>query len=255
MSKKHVVIGLLLFLFSFAGVKTPGFVNINDFPTSNGVPFSFIKKVAQSEDNKRPTYTKPNLKVGQHHVALVRFSSDVNQYSAAAFIDALDQVNKAKAEYIVLELNSPGGSVAAGFEMSLAMEKSNATVICVVDGMAASMGYFLLQSCDIRLMTKRSQLMIHEPKIMGAEVSGGQTEIHNLYELMHALTEAMIEQFAQRTVISVPEMRERIKDGKEWWVNWEEALSTKMVDGTVQNSKLVYLALLNGAKLPVHQAN
>ncbi|MBR3523702.1 MAG: ATP-dependent Clp protease proteolytic subunit [Bacilli bacterium] len=77
---------------------------------------------------------------------------------------------------ISIYINSPGGSVSAGFAIYDTMNyiKSDVSTICL--GMAASMGAFLLSSGTIgkRYALPNSEIMIHQP-LGGAE--GQATEI------------------------------------------------------------------------------
>jgi ATP-dependent Clp protease protease subunit len=139
-----------------------------------------------------------------------------------------------KADTIILEINSPGGEVNAGFELARDIEDSEVPVICVVDFEAASMAAYILESCKVRIMTKRSSLMIHEPAVNG-QMSGGQTNWRNVADWMKATTKGMAEHFAARLNVTVPEILERIKGGAMWWMDWEEAVKFDAVDVVVNN--------------------
>lgn len=245
----HFFASILSLLFAFNSTVSPT-LNTTDFKDGQGGWTTFIQKII-GQGEERQKYQAPKLKKGQHHVATIRFNSDVNQYSASTFIDYMDQINKAGAEAVVIEINSPGGRVDAGFEMSKVIENSQAKTVCVVDGDAVSMGYYILQSCDIRLMTKRSILMIHAPLLFNATVTGDQSRFKQIYEMMHALTEAMLDQFSKKTIVSLEAMRLKIADGKEWWVSWKEATSLLMVDGTVASTKDVVVSLTNKGEIPL----
>ena len=75
-------------------------------------------------------------------------------------------------------INSPGGSVSAGFAIYDTMQyiKCDVSTICI--GMAASMGAFLLSSGakGKRIALPNSEIMIHQPLISGG-LSGQCTDI------------------------------------------------------------------------------
>ncbi len=79
---------------------------------------------------------------------------------------------------IFLYINSPGGSVSAGFAIYDTMQyiKCDVTTICV--GMAASMGAFLLSSGTKgkRFALPNSEIMIHQP-LGGAKGQASDIEI------------------------------------------------------------------------------
>ncbi len=79
---------------------------------------------------------------------------------------------------ISLYINSPGGSITAGFAIYDTMNyiKCDVSTICV--GMAASMGAFLLSSGakGKRFCLPNSEVMIHQP-LIGGGLSGQQTDI------------------------------------------------------------------------------
>lgn len=80
---------------------------------------------------------------------------------------------------ISMYINSPGGSVTAGFAIYDTMNfiKCDVSTLCV--GMAASMGAFLLSSGAVgrRLALPNSEVMIHQP-LGGAQGQSVDVEIH-----------------------------------------------------------------------------
>ena len=105
-----------------------------------------------------------------------------------------DEINDATASLVVAQLlflesenpdkdiqlyiNSPGGSVTAGFAIYDTMNyiKCDVSTICI--GMAASMGAFLLSAGakGKRFALPNSEIMIHQP-LIGGGLGGQQTDI------------------------------------------------------------------------------
>ena len=161
-------------------------------------------------------------------VGRVDFDQPVNDQSVDGLIDLLGQAATIGMDSVVVVIDTPGGSVYAGRRLSKVIEESPVKVYCLVDGEADSMGIYLLQSCQSRLMTKRSMLMAHDPSVRGG---GGQsTELGNMALRMKTMAEAMAVHICHRSTLTFAECRERFDHGKEWWIGWEEAKSVSMVD-------------------------
>jgi ATP-dependent Clp protease protease subunit len=75
--------------------------------------------------------------------------------------DSPDSSDKNDPRAIKVYINSPGGSVLAGFAIIDAMESLESKVITIGLGLQASMGSHLLAAGDVRKMTEKSFLMIH----------------------------------------------------------------------------------------------
>lgn len=157
---------------------------------------------------------------------MISFRTEVDGESVAQFSEALKQLDKIPGANIV-EINTPGGSVFAGFEMARAIETTLHPVVCIVDGMAASMGLYILQSCDIRLMTERSLLMGHEPM---TSARGNRTGILKEVEFLSKLNFVMATHIVHRMNISVDKYLSLIANDTELWLTADEALTIKAVD-------------------------
>lgn len=90
------------------------------------------------------------------------------------FLESQDPEND-----IQLYINSPGGSVSAGFAIYDTMQyvKCDVSTICV--GLAASFGAFLLAggSKGKRLALPNAEIMMHQPAIHGNGIQGQATDI------------------------------------------------------------------------------
>ena len=64
---------------------------------------------------------------------------------------------------IYIYINSPGGSVTAGFSIYDTMKYIKPKVITIGMGLCASMGAFLLSSGDKRYLLENTKVMIHQP--------------------------------------------------------------------------------------------
>lgn len=152
----------------------------------------------------------------------------VDDDSVAAAIAFLDAAVARGAKSVTLGIHSPGGSVWSGFELAQHIERSPIPVTCAVDGYAASMASFILESCHVRTMTRRSSLMFHQPSIGG--VGGTEERLRNYAERLRVITKLLVEHSAARMNISAPELMDKISGGKEYWLTWEEAVRIGAVD-------------------------
>jgi ATP-dependent Clp protease protease subunit len=129
-------------------------------------------------------------------------------------------------------INSPGGSIAAGFAVYDTMQfiKPDVSTLCV--GMAASMGAFLLAAGakGKRFCLPNSTVMIHQP-LGGFQGQASDIAIHAKYIL--ALRERLNKLMALHTGKSVEEVaRDTDRDN---FLTAEEALTYGMVDKVLQN--------------------
>ena len=113
---------------------------------------------------------------------IIFLGEDVNDVSASLIVaQLLFLESEDPGKDINLYINSPGGSVTAGFAIYDTMNyiKCDVSTICI--GMAASMGAFLLSSGakGKRFALPNSQIMIHQPS-GGAQ--GQATEIQIVAE-------------------------------------------------------------------------
>ena len=107
---------------------------------------------------------------------IIFIGDEITDNSANVVISELLYLDSINNDDISIYINSPGGSVSAGFAIYDTMNfiKSEVSTICV--GLAASMGAFLLSSGKKgkRYALPNSEIMIHQP-LGGAE--GQATEI------------------------------------------------------------------------------
>lgn len=110
---------------------------------------------------------------------IIMLSEEVNDTTASLVVAQLLYLeSQAPEKDISLYINSPGGSVSAGFAIYDTMKyiKCDVSTICI--GLAASMGAFLLSSGakGKRLALPNAEIMIHQPLISGG-LQGQATDI------------------------------------------------------------------------------
>ena len=110
---------------------------------------------------------------------IIVLSDDVNDATASLVVAQLLYLEGQDPEKdISLYINSPGGSVTAGFAIYDTMQYIKCDVSTICMGMAASMGAFLLSSGakGKRFALPNSEIMIHQPS-GGAQGQATEIEI------------------------------------------------------------------------------
>ena len=132
---------------------------------------------------------------------------------------------------IQLYINSPGGSVSAGFAIYDTMNyiKPDVSTICI--GMAASMGAFLLASGakGKRFALPNSDIMIHQPS-GGAQ--GQASDIQINAEKILKIRQKLNEILAERTGQDLEKI-ERDTD-RDYWLSSEEAKKYGLIDKVIE---------------------
>ena len=128
-------------------------------------------------------------------------------------------------------INSPGGSVAAGFAIYDTMQyiKCDVSTICI--GMAASMGAFLLSggAKGKRLALPNAEIMIHQPS---GGARGQETEIRIVAENILKTRNKLNEILAANTGKSVEEIsRDTERDN---YMTAQEAVAYGLIDSVVE---------------------
>lgn len=134
---------------------------------------------------------------------------------------------------IWIRIDSYGGALNSGMDLIQAIESIRSPVVCVADNKAMSMGFFLLQGCPTRVMTKRTVLMLHEP---AAGAQGNQHELANQAKYLKAFTRQLIA-LCDRMNILPDDLEKKLAEG-EWVLNWKEAVEVEAVDGLIEPREL-----------------
>ena len=139
-----------------------------------------------------------------------------------------------KDEEIWFYINSPGGSVTAGFAIydALTYIKSPVNTVCI--GQCASMGAFLLCMGDKgrRYAAPNSRIMVHS---VSGGFSGGSADSRIQLKEMDRLETMIYEKMASRTGKSIEQIR---KDcDRDNFMSAEEALAYGLVDKVIELGK------------------
>ena len=128
-------------------------------------------------------------------------------------------------------INSPGGSVSAGFAIYDTMQYIKCDVYTICIGMAASMGAFLLSggAKGKRLALPNAEIMIHQPS---GGARGQETEIRIVAENILKTRNKLNEILAANTGKSVEEIsRDTERDN---YMTAQEAVAYGLIDSVVE---------------------
>jgi len=144
----------------------------------------------------------------------------------------LDSENPEKD--IMLYINSPGGSVTAGFAIYDTMRHIRADVATICLGQAASMGAFLLSSGTPgkRMALPHSRILIHQP-LGGAQ--GQATDIEIQAAEINRMKKLLNEILANNTGQSIKKI-ERDTD-RDYIMSAEEGVAYGMVDKVITKAE------------------
>ena len=135
---------------------------------------------------------------------------------------------------ISLYINSPGGSVSAGFGIFDTMNyiKCDVSTICV--GMAASMGAFLLAggAPGKRMALPNAEIMIHQP--MGGMPSGSQASDMEITTAHILNTKRKINEILAKETGKPYEVIEKDTD-RDNWLSAAAAKEYGLIDSVVEN--------------------
>jgi ATP-dependent Clp protease, proteolytic subunit ClpP len=135
---------------------------------------------------------------------------------------------------IQLYINSPGGSVTAGFAIYDTMQyvKCDVSTICI--GLAASFGAFLLAggAKGKRIALANAEIMIHQPAIHGNGVQGQATDIKIMSDHMQKSKQRLNRILAENTGKSVEQIQTDTE--RDNYMSAKEALQYGLIDQVIE---------------------
>ncbi len=137
---------------------------------------------------------------------------------------------------ILFVINSPGGSVDAGFAIWDQVKMITSPVTTLVTGLAASMGS-ILSLCAApgkRFATENSRIMIHQPSIH-AVIRGQATDLDIQAKELLKTRAAIVDVYVQATGKDAKTIEKAID--RDSWMSAEEALKFGLLDKIVGSYK------------------
>lgn len=131
---------------------------------------------------------------GDGTVATIRLYGPIDSWggwwgiSASDVSDVLDGLDESVTQ-IILRINSPGGEVWEAMSILNMLRAHKASVLGVVDGLAASAGSVIAVGCDETVMSPGTQMMIHSPSTIAW---GNAAEMRKTAEVLDSVEESII---------------------------------------------------------------
>lgn len=163
------------------------------------------------------------------------FCEDVNMSSAKDAIRKLWYLElKKPGEPILFIINSPGGSVDAGFAIWDQVKMITSPVTTLVTGLAASMGSILslCASSGKRFATPHSRIMIHQPALHGF-IQGQATDLDIQAKEILKTRNTLIHIYMDATGKNFDEIEKALD--RDTWMTSQEAKEFGLLDKIISN--------------------
>lgn len=159
---------------------------------------------------------------------VIIIDNEINSDLATSIVLQLMYLNEQSSEDIYLIIDSPGGSVSAGYRIYDYIKYGcRCDVITIANGIAASMGAFLLAAGKKgkRYATQSSEIMIHQP--LGG-TQGQATEmiiaVNHILKTKQKLTKILAEECGKDFETTSNDME------RDHWMDAEEAKKYGIID-------------------------
>jgi ATP-dependent Clp endopeptidase proteolytic subunit ClpP len=159
--------------------------------------------------------------------------------------NAIDEIGE---KPLTVRLNTPGGSVDEGIAIYNALRNHKAGVTTIADSMAASMGSYILQAGDRRIVASNAMVMVHDPWTFAA---GNSAELRKSADVLDAYAKRMIPDYAKRSGKTESEIVKIMAD--ESWYPGKDAVDAGFadeVDGDSDTEMRLGMQLMRCAKNP-----
>lgn len=137
---------------------------------------------------------------------------------------------------ITLFINSPGGSVDAGFAIWDQIQMISSQVTTVVTGLAASMASVLSLAAapKRRFATPQARIMVHQPRLSGV-IQGQATDLEIQAKEMLKTRSILVDIYVKSTGKSAEEIEKAID--RDTWMTAEEALKFNLIDKIISHDE------------------
>lgn len=146
-----------------------------------------------------------------------------SETSANYFKESLDEIKEGSE--IELHINSNGGSVSEGVTIYNLLKQKDCTITGIVDGVAHSVAFLILQACDKRVMNLGTSALIHN---MWIECYGNSTQLRKYADDLDTLMESNRQIFLERATISEDTLKELMD--AETYLTPDTALEYGLID-------------------------
>lgn len=151
---------------------------------------------------------------------------DIAAFSPGVIRQAL-QENPA-GEDLVLEINSIGGNVFAGFEIYTLLRGAECPTVAEVQSLAASAASTVMSGCSRVLMSPVAQVMLHQPAI---DTCGNIDDHDRSVRMLESIQRSIVNGYVTRCGSKTSRRHlENLMD-RESWLTAQEAVEIGLADG------------------------
>ena len=169
---------------------------------------------------------------------IIFLGEDVNDTTASLIVAQLLFLEGQDPDKdISLYINSPGGSITAGFAIYDTMQYIRCDVSTICIGLAASFGSFLLAggTKGKRYALPNAEIMIHQPAVSGG-VKGQASDIKIIADHMQKSKQRLNQIYAQNTGKSVKQIEQ--DTDRDYFMSVEEAKEYGLIDEIINQRKI-----------------
>lgn len=165
---------------------------------------------------------------GEGNIATIRLYGPIDSWggwwgiSASDVSDVLDTLPDSVSQ-IILRINSPGGEVFEAMSILNMLRAHKASVLGVVDGLAASAGSVIAVGCDETVMSPGTTMMIHSPSSIAW---GNAAEMRKTADVLDNIEESIISIYRDKAGESA--WGELL--AAETWYTAQQAVATGLAD-------------------------
>ena len=228
-------IALALVISLFAGCATAK-------PASAGLALKNFQFTFDTAEERPKPVLEPRGATDKHYIPVIPLYGEVTEESVDDAIELLNQAEKAHVDGVIIDIDSPGGSVWDGMRLIRKIESFPAPTTCFASGDAISMAYATLQTCTSRAMLRRGVAMAHSVQA-GAMMRGNPEDWEAMAEMLRVVNKALAEHCSAKMLITTEYYLSRTRGGAQWWMNWDDALHFGAVDKVYDTAKQLFTEL------------
>ena len=131
-------------------------------------------------------------------------------------------------ETLILEINSGGGSVFAGFEMYSVLREAHCPTEAHVQSLAASAASTVMAGCRQVLLSPVAQVMLHLPSTWAA---GNQEDLSREIRTLDSITQSILNGYEQKCAGRATRACLEALIHQETWLHAQEAVDLGLADG------------------------
>lgn len=148
--------------------------------------------------------------------------------------DFKEAENDDECDQILIDINSPGGSIGEGISIYNHIAQSEKQVVTRISGIAYSMGAIIALSGDTVVMFENATLMLHN---CSGLAYGNAQDLEARVEMMQKVDNGIIASVATRSGLSKEEVRNKYFDYKDHTLDADECLEAKLVDELIEGKR------------------